>query len=214
MIEFNSKIKNIIFDFGGVFFEIDYNLPIEAFKKLGFASFDQLYTQSNQNEMFDRLETGKISNQEFLDYLHSFVPHADFDQVLHAWNCILLHIWPDQAEVARMMKESGYRTFLLSNTNAIHVEVFERMIDDRMPLEKFKSYFEKVYYSNAIGIKKPYPSTYLTICEWNNLVPEETLFIDDSIQHVKGAEQAGLAAYHLKPGQLLSEVLQPYLSRG
>ena len=201
-------IRNIIFDFGGVLFEIDYDLPAIAFEKLGFGDFKSFYTQAAQNPMFDLLETGKIENDKFLDFLNEFVPEASREQVLHAWNVILLRIMPNEVECVHKIRQSGIRTFLLSNTNAIHVAEFEQMIANTMDFELFKSAFEKIYYSNAIGIKKPHPETFLQVCEWNGLNPTETLFIDDSIQHVEGALQAGLHAYHLKTGERISELLK------
>jgi putative hydrolase of the HAD superfamily len=201
-------IRNIIFDFGGVLFEIDYDLPAIAFEKLGFGDFKSFYTQAAQNPMFDLLETGKIENDRFLDFLNEFVPEASREQVLHAWNVILLRIMPMEVECVHKIRQSGIRTFLLSNTNAIHVAEFEQMIAKTMDFELFKSAFEKIYYSNAIGIKKPHPETFLQVCEWNGLNPAETLFIDDSAQHVEGALQAGLHAYHLKPGERISELLK------
>lgn len=201
-------IRNIIFDFGGVLFEIDYDLPSIAFENLGFGDFKSFYTQAAQNPMFDLLETGKIENDKFLDFLNEFVPEASREQVLHAWNVILLRIMPIEVECVHKIRQSGIRTFLLSNTNAIHVAEFEQMIAKTMDFELFKSAFEKIYYSNAIGIKKPHPETFLQVCEWNGLNPAETLFIDDSAQHVDGALQAGLHAYHLKPGERVSELLK------
>lgn len=202
-----SGIRNIIFDFGGVLFDIDYKLPIEAFRELGYDNFGEVYTQSSQNEIFDQLETGKISNEAFFRYLHSLVPNATMLDVSIAWNSILIGLWPERVEFVKQLKRQGYRTFLLSNTNAIHVTVFEEMIDDTMGLESFREAFEKVYYSNVIGIKKPYPETFLQVCAWNNLDPKETLFIDDSIQHVEGAIKAGLKGYHLKGGENIVNVI-------
>lgn len=192
-----SEIRNIIFDFGGVLFDIDYLAPTRAFKKLGVANFEQVYSKATQTDVFDLLETGKISNEDFLRYLEGFVPDGvTRSQVLEAWNCILTGIPKGRVDALHSLQ--GYRTFLLSNTNAIHVEEFEKMVDKAVGLDHFKSAFEKVYYSNAIGIRKPHPETYLTVCKWNDLVPEETLFIDDSPQHVEGARKAGLHAYHLQ----------------
>ena len=199
-------IRNVLFDFGGVLFEIDYDLPAQAFKRLGFEQFNDLYTQAAQNPMFDLLETGKIPNNQFIDYLHQQVPLATKKQVEGAWNSILLRILPDQVLVASALKQSGIRTFLLSNTNAIHVEEFERMIASTMDFEVFTQSFEKIYYSNVIGLKKPHPETFLAVCEWNGLVPAETLFIDDSRQHVEGALSAGLQAYHLQPHERVSSL--------
>ncbi len=205
-----SKIKNIIFDFGGVLFEIDYQLPVREFAKLGYHTFADIYAQAAQNEIFDRLETGKISNNDFMQYLHDHVPSATRKQVDDAWNSILLHIMPEQVEAVYRVKEKGYRTFLLSNTNAIHVAEFERMTDETIGLSKFKNAFEKVYYSNEINLKKPYPATFIRVCEWNNLIAEETLFIDDSLQHVKGALEAGLQAHHLKSPERLTDFLKEW----
>lgn len=201
-------IQNIIFDFGGVLFEIDYDLPAQAFDDLGFAGFRDLYTQAAQNPMFDLLETGKVSNDEFLDFLHQHVPHATREQVMHAWNVILLRILPREVEFVHSLRKSGIRTFLLSNTNAIHVAEFEQMIADSMDVRVFRDAFEKIYYSNAIGLKKPHPETFLEVCAWNGLKPSETLFIDDSKQHVEGALRAGLQAYHLLPGERVTDLLR------
>jgi glucose-1-phosphatase len=190
-------IKNIIFDFGGVLFDIDYNAPVTAFKALGVMNFDEIYSQANQLDIFDELECGRITAAQFVSALRDVTGLSLSDeQILTAWNVILLDIPKERAELVHKVKEH-FRTFILSNTNAIHVEVFEQIIDRSLGLSWFKSAFEKVYYSNEIGIKKPYPSTYLAICDWHNLVPQETLFIDDSLQHVLGAREAGLHGYHL-----------------
>lgn len=202
--------KHIIFDFGGVLFDIDYRLPIQAFERLGYTAFADLYTQAAQNHWFDELETGQLDNESFYAYLHSLVPNATRSEVEHAWNCILLHLRVDEVRFVQRLKDAGVRTFLLSNTNAIHVAEFEKMIDVSMGLQAFYNAFEHIYYSNVIGIKKPYPQTFLSICERNNIKPEETLFIDDSIQHVEGAAKAGLHVHHLTHGQFISEVLAEF----
>jgi putative hydrolase of the HAD superfamily len=77
------------------------------------------------------------------------------------------------------------------------VAEFEQMIADSMDVKLFHDAFEKIYYSNAIGLKKPHPETFLEVCDWNGLKPSETLFIDDSIQHIDGANKAGLNTYFL-----------------
>jgi putative hydrolase of the HAD superfamily len=203
-----ATVKNVIFDFGGVLFEIDYDLPVKAFAGLGYGTFAEAYTQAAQNPIFDQLETGKIDNESFMQYLHDLVPLATRQQVDDAWNSILLHIMPTQVHFVRQVKDAGKRTFMLSNTNAIHVAEFERMIAEKMSFQEFRDAFEKIYYSNVIGIKKPYPDTYLKVCDWNELVPSATLFIDDSIQHVMGAEKAGLQTYHLRKGEQLDVALK------
>ena len=190
-----SEIDNIIFDFGGVLFDIDYDAPVREFKKLGFSDFSTLYSKANQSPLFDDLETGKAHKAEFLDLIRPFLPQGVTDeQIMDAWDSILLSIPRERAELVHDIK-SSYRTFILSNTNSIHVASFEKMLDETIGLDWFKSGFEKVYYSNEINMKKPHPETYLAVCGMSGLDPERTLFIDDSIQHVVGAVEAGLRGY-------------------
>ncbi|MDZ4822990.1 MAG: HAD family phosphatase [Flavobacteriales bacterium] len=187
-------IKNIIFDFGGVLFEIDYHAPVRAFQKLGFGNFTELYSQGNQDPIFDQLETGKISGEEFLAWLNSHAPNIQRSKILEAWNCILIGLWNPHAELVKNFQEQGFRTFIFSNTNAIHAPVFEKMVDETYGLEKFQSHFEKIIYSHELGLRKPHVEAFQKVCTLYNLNPAETLFIDDSSQHVEGAGRAGLRA--------------------
>ncbi len=203
-----TDVDAIILDFGGVLFNIDYDAPARAFQALGMTDFRAIYSQASQTDLFDRLEVGKISNEDFLEALKQYLPHGvSTEQVLHAWNVILLDIPKHRIDFVHRLA-ARYRLFLLSNTNAIHVAEFEQTIDRTMGLAYFRQAFERIHYSNVLGRKKPYPETYLHVCESHGLVPSRTLFIDDSLQHVVGALTAGLHAYHLEvPHEELADVL-------
>ena len=61
---------NIIFDYGGIFFDIDYEITIQEFSKLGSnINFNELFSKKKQTDLFDLFETGKISKKEFIDQL-------------------------------------------------------------------------------------------------------------------------------------------------
>ena len=60
-------IDTVIFDFGGVLIDIDYERTIDAFKALGISDFKALYSQAAQSALFNDIETGAISNEEFID---------------------------------------------------------------------------------------------------------------------------------------------------
>ncbi len=197
LISIRGNIDTIIFDFGGVLFDVDYHAPVREFIKLGASKFDGLYSKSAQNDLFNRLEKGEITELEFWSLLNEILQvEADYSAMEHAWNAILIGMSKSRAEwVAKMQKH--YRTFILSNTNSIHVRAFERMIDEEIGIQKFKNGFEAVYYSNEIGMRKPDENAFKYVVEQNELDPARTLFIDDSIQHVVGARIAGLHAFHL-----------------
>ncbi|MFT5245348.1 MAG: HAD superfamily hydrolase (TIGR01509 family) [Gammaproteobacteria bacterium] len=192
-----ENIDAIIFDFGGVLFDIDYQAPVREFIKLGAKNFDTLYSKKAQSASFDQLEKGEISESDFWRGL-SKVLEMDVTcaQMEQAWNSILIGIEPSRAVWLEEIQKV-YRSFILSNTNSIHVRAFEQMIDQDVGIRKFKNGFEKVYYSNEIGMRKPSAEIFNFVLEQNSLDPKKTLFIDDSIQHVEGARLAGLNAFHL-----------------
>ncbi|MBN1988042.1 MAG: HAD family phosphatase [Bacteroidales bacterium] len=192
------QIRNIIFDLGGVILNIDYHLTINAFKDLGFQSFDQTFTQAAQVDLFDNLDTGTITPQQFRDGVKSLTsaPITD-EQIDHAWNAMLLDFPVHRLELLAEVKKR-YRTFLLSNTNQIHIDVYNQILKNTFGVDNLSPFFEREYYSHEIHRRKPHPSTFEFVLEQNGLKPEETLFIDDTLQHVEGARKAGLHAYHLK----------------
>lgn len=209
-----DEVDAVIFDFGGVLYDIDYDAPARAFQALGMRDFKGIYSQAAQTDLFDRLEVGRIENTDFLEALKAYTPSGTtLEQVLEAWNVILLGIPKERIDFVHAV-QARYRTFLLSNTNAIHVEAFEADIDRTMGLAHFRSAFEAIHYSNVLGRKKPHPETYLHVCELHGLRPDRTLFIDDSVQHVHGALAAGLRSYHLElPAEEIREVLAGYLRK-
>ena len=95
----------------------------------------------------------------------------------------------------------NYRTFLLSNTNALHVKAFEQTIDQTMGIDYFRGAFEHIYYSNELGMRKPELEIYHHVLNQHGLEASRTLFIDDTIRHVEGARRAGLFAHHFEVGK-------------
>lgn len=200
------SVKNVILDFGGVLFDIDYHAPHREFAKLGWENFNEDYSQASQNEIYDLLETGKIEVAEFWNYLSSRMPTATRTQIAAAWNSILLN--PISHRIAQLpLLKKNYRTFLLSNTNAIHAPAFEEMMQQNGEWAIMESALEAIHYSQDLGKRKPHPETFLHVCQLHALHPSETVFVDDSIQHVKGAQKAGLIGLHLTPGMDLFELL-------
>lgn len=191
--------KNIIFDFGGVFIDIDYQLTIKAFQRISKANVEPLYSKKEQIEIFDLLEIGKIGEREFIDSLGDILEiEGTYDEIKNAWNAMLLDIHPGRVEYLRKITKNK-RVFMLSNINEIHeaymVDYFERNSE----FSDFYSLFEKVYFSHNIGLRKPNKDAFSYVLEENDLKIEETLFLDDSPQHVEGFAKLGGTAVHLNP---------------
>lgn len=201
-----EKIENIIFDLGGVIFDLNYLLTERAFENLGAKEFGNVYSQAKQQVLFDDWEKGKIQPHEFRQKLNTILNiNVSDDHFDNAWNAMLLG-WPKEKLDFIQSLKGKYRLFLLSNTNVIHFKRVFEMLKEQHGLDSVDSYFEKTYYSHLIHKRKPDAAIFKHVIRENNLDPAVTLFIDDSIQHVEGGQKARLNVYHLKKGQSILEL--------
>ncbi|MDG1841981.1 MAG: HAD-IA family hydrolase [Crocinitomicaceae bacterium] len=192
-----AHIDAIIFDLGGVLIDVDYNRTILAFEKLGISNAKELYSQKAQTELFNQIECGQITPHFFLNELLKFCPKkTPINEVKEAWNAI---IGPYNKRIITLLKElkKKHKLFVLSNTNAIHIEK-ANLAWSRISDKSIDSFFDKVYLSHKIGDRKPNASVFINICKEQGLDKNKTLFIDDSIQHIKTANKLGLKTHHLK----------------
>ncbi|NVK63470.1 MAG: HAD family phosphatase [Flavobacteriales bacterium] len=191
-----EHIDTIIFDFGGVLINIDYHRTIDAFQALGLEDFEERYSQANQSSLFNDFETGKISTQRFVNELLPYLPAGTSpNQVVKAWNAMILDV--PTATVDLLQKLQGkYRLFLLSNTNEIHIP---KALNEwnKMTSVNFYDCFEHVYLSHEVGMRKPNAEIFQFVCDEQSIRPENALFIDDSAQHLVGAQKVGLNTHHL-----------------
>lgn len=201
-------IKNIIFDLGGVIINVDYHKTLAAFRELGALNIDEIYGQKEQDAFIDDFEIGKITSQEFREILRLKLGLKITDSELdHAWNQMLLDLPYERLEFIKSLSPK-YRVFLFSNNNDIHLNEILNICMKQHGIDNFDTLFEKVYYSNKIGYRKPEPSSFTKILIENDLAPEETLFIDDSIQHVQGAKAAGLESVLLSQQYTIFNTLE------
>ena len=191
-------IKNIIFDLGGVILNIDYKRPQEEFKKLGIKDVETLYSKQNQVELFDLLETGKISEKEFVQKIkESSDLEISDSEIITAWNSILLEFPLRRLQILQQL-QLHYNIYLLSNTNEIHEKAFNEMLKIQCGYPSLALFFDRVYLSHRVGLRKPDPKIFELVINENNLKIEETLFIDDSLQHIESASKLGLKTIHVK----------------
>jgi putative hydrolase of the HAD superfamily len=201
-----ENIKNVIFDLGGVLLNVDYHKTADAFKALGAAQFDELYSQANANHLFEALETGEISEDEFYLQIYKYCkPGTHVDEMRSAWNAILLDFRKDSLNVVEKLKKK-YNLFLLSNTNSIHLTAFNKSLLETTGNASLDQYFIKSYYSHIIRMRKPYIETYNWVLKDGMMKAEETLFIDDSINNINGAIEAGIKTHLLLPTETIGDL--------
>lgn len=191
------KFDAIIFDLGGVLIDLDYNKTIHAFESLGVKDFSELYSQASQTELFSDFETGQISAQRFINELLHYLPAGTSpNKVVHAWNEMILEVPVTRIDLLNKLRKT-HRLYMLSNTNELHVPIVKREWL-KVTEKSLESYFDRVYLSHELKMRKPHPETFAEVCRREGLTPEKTLFIDDTEQHILGAQKAGLITHHLK----------------
>ncbi len=203
-----KHIKNIIFDLGGVIINLDVKKTIEEFNKLSHVPFENIYTQAKQSELFNDFDKGKISGDKFFKKIKQEINYKGNEiSLLYAWNAMLLDV-PEERLDTLVDAKQNYNTFLLSNTNEVHIADFEYNLYHIHGVKNFEDYFDRTYYSCRVGMRKPDKEIFELVLNENKLDPKETVFIDDSIQHVQGAGALGINAYLLPKNMEVDELLK------
>lgn len=187
-------IDSIIFDFGDVFINLDKQATPMALKKLGLEKWSSKIDTLNFN-----FEKGLITRTEFIVGLNELVPEATPEEVLAAWNAVLLDFPMYRLEFLETISKK-YPLYLLSNTDSIHINHFKDTNGDAF-YNRFSNCFEKVYFSYDLGKRKPDVEIYNYVINENNLNPEKTLFVDDNLDNIQGAKKVGLQVWHLQKGK-------------
>lgn len=203
-----NGIKNIIFDLGGVILNINYQLTYKAFEDLGVKDFTSLYNQFTLSSLFGDLEIGKIEKKDFLDAMLQHAPEGTtHQQIIDAWSAMLLDFPLRNLQILQQLRQH-YNLYLLSNTNIIHMEAFNRILQSSRGIPSLAAFFDKAYYSHEIGLRKPEKEAYQFVLEENGLQPSETLFIDDTLPNIEGAKVAGIQTIHLLPPKTLADIFR------
>jgi|SRR5690242_4630724 len=203
-----EPVQNIIFDLGGVILNIDYHRTEKAFIDLGIRNFPELYTQFHASSLFEDLETGKTSPEEFIRALQQQAPHPLSDQqIITAWNAMLLDFPVARLQLLQQLR-GQYEIFLLSNTNTIHLEAFNKILMESRGIPSLGALFEKTYYSHLVGLRKPGKEIYELVLQENGLNPADTLFIDDNFQNIEGARATGMQAILLQHPKTIVDIFR------
>ena len=189
------NIHNIIFDLGGVFLDLDVNKTLRSFAGLGFTE-DMLKHDQNNKKVFWQFEIGKLTPAQFrngiCDLLGKEIPDNRIDE---AWNAMLVR-FPEERVALLKVLSNRYNLYMLSNTSALHVKVFEQMYLETAG-ESMQKVFKKIYYSHEIGWHKPDLEAWEYVLNDAHIKAEETLFLDDNIHNIKASQELGFQAIHI-----------------
>lgn len=194
-----ARIKNVIFDLGGVLLNLDIAQTLNAYKSMGLHYIEDMFRIGHASSFFKQYEIGSIDDEEFIRSISTLEGNTgSLEQITDAWNAMLLDFPEERVKWLQGLKEQ-YRLFLFSNTNAIHLARFHKAFRDQHGFE-MDELFEKAYYSHVVKVRKPDAEAYRLVLNENDLLPHETVFIDDALVNVEAANKVGIKGVHLVPG--------------
>jgi len=187
-------IKNIIFDFGDVFINLDNGAPQRYFEKWGISELDDKTIRIHKD-----YEKGLFSTEEFIEYHLGKFAKLTEEHFITAWNSILKDFPRYRLDFLKQIRNTEkYKLFLLSNTNDLHINWVQDNINF---YQAFKSYFDAFYLSHEINLRKPDEDIFQFVLNQNNLKAQDTLFIDDTQEHIESAKHSNLQTWHLQAGK-------------
>ena len=201
-----TMLKNVIFDMGNVLFSIDYKKTQDAFEALGYNNFSEMYSQFSADALFEKLETGLVTNADFYEKMISYHPNTVTEaQIDNAWNSMLLH-WRIESLNFLETLSKRYKIFLLSNTNEIHLQAVIKLLKEQTGRENIDSLFSIAYYSHKINYRKPNADIFEFVLKDAEIQAAETLFIDDLKNNIETAALLGFKTHLLLPEETIEEL--------
>ena len=204
----SAKIKNIIFDLGGVVLDIDEDIVYKELEKMGISTSELAHSKEFMDIM-SKFDTGIYTAPTFRKKVKAFLGQEKmtdqkFDSI---WNSMLLDIPRERIEAIEKVRKH-YKIFLMSNSNVIHYDLYVRDLQLRFGYNEFDELFNKSYFSFAEHLEKPDPRFFELILDHEHLLPEETLFIDDTAENIKVAKSLGINTYHISREELVRNLFE------
>lgn len=204
----SHNVKNLIFDLGGVIMDLDFSKTHRAFSHLSGVPAEEFKGKIHTHDFFNRYEKGLMTDPDFRNELRTFLNcDATDDNIDRAWNAMLVGIAKERLDMLNQLK-SKYHTFLLSNTNNIHLVTVNEIVAGVSGKTSLDCFFHKAYYSHLMKMRKPDKEIFLTVLEENGLVASETLFMDDVFENVQGAKSVGIQTIQISSTQQMLSLFQ------
>ena len=193
-------IKAVIFDLGRVIVPFDFRRGYARISALTGIPAEEIPARIRPTGLVDRFESGKIAPRDFVEKLSALLNlQCSYEEFCEIWSSIFLPATLVPEALLRAIA-ARYRLVLLSNTNAIHID----MVRATYP---HLQHFHQLILSHEVGAMKPSPLIYQRAVEAAGCLPEECFFTDDIPEYVEGARRYGIDAVQFESAaQIESEL--------
>jgi len=211
-----SKLKNpyIIFDFGNILIDIDYQKTLEAFNQLLDTNWRPETLPREVKDWMKSYECGQLTSENFIwNFQSKFNAKLNPRDIINAWNALLIGIPKNRIEWIKSLR-SRYQIALLSNTNELHLEWVNKHLqtEHNINIDTFNAQcFDQVFYSHIVKLRKPDQEIYALVETVLEKEKTDILFIDDLAKNVIGARVLDWIAVQHRPETKIEEELATYV---
>jgi putative hydrolase of the HAD superfamily len=189
-----ERIKNIVFDFGGVIVNFSREAAVKKFEEIGVANANDLLDAYHQKGAFLQVEDGTINAEEFRIILSELAgKELSYEQVKEGWLGFMLDVPQYRLEYLLELRKK-YKLYILSNTNP-YVMSWARSNDFTIAGRPLDDYFDKIYTSYELKAVKPGKTIFELMIKDADMLPGETLFVDDGPANIKMAKELGMMTF-------------------
>ena len=196
-----TKIKNIVFDFGGVL--VDWNPRYLYDKYFGDAEQSQWFLDNICLYSWNiQMDGGKPFAEGVAEMVEKFPEYKEAIEIYHSrWVEMIGGEVEGTADLIRRLKAAGYGVYGLTNWSN---ETYP-FIRDTYPIF---SEFDGIVVSGDEKLLKPDPAIYDCLLGRYGLKAEESIFIDDNVANVAGAMVVGMYAIQFQDAKQVEDQLR------
>lgn len=203
--------KTVVFDFGNILINLDFPRCFATFKSTLGQDFSNGLPDKTKDYMY-KYDRGQINTEAFLWHLQQYNPQVEVREIIAAWNALLGDLPISRFDMLSALR-SDYNIVMLSNINELHIEKIHRNLKKNHGIEDFHAeYFDKVYYSCRIGMRKPDKEIYDFVANDLRVSPTDLFFIDDMVANIEGCKEAGWNGVVHNPKEDIINNIDTYLS--
>jgi putative hydrolase of the HAD superfamily len=182
------RIVWVFFDLGGVLYDLDYRGLLRRFCKICHKKPEDLQNLLHDHNLYRNFEMGSMTAHEFHDTVTARLScDMSFEEFSVIWNSLLVKNRRMFRTVHRLKEQVG--VLVLSNTNEINASFMDSDI---------RAVTDKIIYSYQVRCLKPERRIFEKALQLSGAIPEETLFIDDRKENLRGAEALGIQTHHFQ----------------
>ena len=196
-----APVNVLLFDLGGVVFDIDFNRIFRAWAQYTDLSAEQIRERFSMDAEYEQYERGEIDGAIYFQHVRDLLALKATDQeIIDGWNAIFVG---DIAQTAQdiVKARAKFPCYALTNTNPAHQVEWQALFP------QIVQSFEHVFVSSEIGMRKPDKIVFDTIAREIGVDLSSILFFDDSLENIEGARHAGVQTVHVRTPADVTEAL-------